>query len=210
MKVKEKNCEIEFLGHATFRIFYSDKIIYIDPYMLDENPEKADFVFVTHEHFDHLDLEKIETIKKDETKIIIPKSSSSKVPFKNKVEVEPNKIYNIEIKFETVPAYNLAKRFHPKEKNWVGYVLHLDDIKIYHAGDTDYVPEMKNLKNLDYALIPVGGYYTMDYKDAINFANEIKPKNFWPIHFNTFPEISLSESQINEIKEKIKESKIIL
>jgi L-ascorbate metabolism protein UlaG (beta-lactamase superfamily) len=98
--------------------------------------------------------------------------------------VLPGKSYEAKgIKFSTVSAYNLSKAFHTRASNWVGYVIEVEGIKIYHAGDTDFVPEMKELKEIDIALMPVGGTYTMNAEEAAKAVNSFKPKIAVPMHF---------------------------
>ena len=103
----------------------------------------------------------------------------------NIISVEPNEQDSIDdIKYETVPAYNTNKQYHPKENNWVGYILDIDGVRYYIAGDTDITAENKKIK-CDVAFVPVGGTYTMDFKEAALLINEIKPKIAVPIHYGS-------------------------
>ena len=180
---------MEVLCHSSIKI-NKEKIIYIDPFKINENFNDADIVFITHSHYDHYSKEDINKIKKDDTKIIAPKETIEKLlqeGYKQEtiIEVEPNKEYKVEgIKFETISAYNIDKQFHPKENEWVGYIIELQGIRYYIAGDTDINEEDKKVK-CDVAFVPVGGTYTMYYKEAANFINEIKPKIAVPIHYGS-------------------------
>lgn len=180
---------LEVLCHSSIKI-NKEKIIYIDPFKINENFNDADIVFITHSHYDHYSKEDINKIKKDDTKIIAPKETIEKLlqegyKQKNIIAVEPNKEYKVEgIKFETISAYNIDKKFHPKENEWVGYIIELQGIRFYIAGDTDINEENRKAK-CDVAFVPVGGTYTMNYKEAANFINEIKPKIAVPIHYGS-------------------------
>lgn len=180
---------MEVLCHSSIKI-NKEKIIYIDPFKINENFNDADIVFITHSHYDHYSKEDINKIKKDDTKIIAPKETIEKLlqegyKQKNIIAVEPNKEYKVEgIKFETISAYNIDKKFHPKENEWVGYIIELQGIRFYIAGDTDINEENRKAK-CDVAFVPVGGTYTMNYKEAANFINEIKPKIAVPIHYGS-------------------------
>ncbi len=171
---------IHWLGHASFKLT-GEKIIYIDPYEISET-EKADIILITHTHHDHLSMDDIEKIRKLDTVIFAPEDAKSKLSdFKS---VKPYQFFNVgKIKIETVPAYNLDKEFHPEEKNWVGYVIEFDKQRIYHAGDTDLIPEMSELKDIDVALLPIGGTYTMDVTEALQAVNIIAPKIAIPMHY---------------------------
>lgn len=178
--------DIRRVAHAAFRI--SDgKVIYIDPFKL-KSSDKADIILITHSHYDHCSREDIEKIIKPGTEIFIPPDCQSKLNHFDNVKiilVHPNKVYSSgDVKIETVPAYNVGKRFHPKANEWVGYVVTVKGKRVYHAGDTDFVPEMKSLKNIDVALLPVGGTYTMDVDEAAAAANSFKPKFLVPMHYN--------------------------
>ena len=180
---------IEVLYHSSIRIS-KNKVIYIDPFKIDKNYNDADIVFITHDHFDHYSEEDIDKVINENTTIIIPEELLTKLLRKgiNKnaiITVEPNKNYMVQgIKFETISAYNTNKTFHPKENGWVGYIIIINGIRYYIAGDTDITEENKQVK-CDVAFVPVGGTYTMDFKEAAQLINEIKPKIAIPIHYGS-------------------------
>ncbi len=177
---------LKHLGHSTFKLA-DGRVIYIDPFML-KSSDRADIILITHAHYDHCSREDIEKIIKPGTEIFVTPDCQSKVNHFDNVKVtlvEPNKVYSSgNIRIETVPAYNINKKFHPKANDWVGYVVTVNDKRIYHAGDTDFIPEMKSLKNIDIALLPVGGTFTMDVGEAADAANSFKPKVLIPMHYN--------------------------
>ncbi len=163
----------------------ANKIIYFDPFKIDNELHDADLIFITHDHFDHLDIDSINKIKKDTTIIVIPESIKDKVDFNNIITVTPNNTYNIDnFKVETVSSYNKDKDFHKKENNYVGYIITINNERIYISGDTDFIDDLKNIQ-CDIALIPIGGTYTMDYVEASKFINYIKPKFTIPTHYKT-------------------------
>lgn len=167
----------------------SDKIIYFDPYKIEEEVHDADLIFITHDHYDHYDVESIKNIMKDTTKIIIPDKMAPTVLMtfnsKNITGVLPNNNYELEgIPVETIPSYNTNKQFHPKANKWVGYIITLNDERIYISGDTDITEENMQVK-CDIALIPIGGTYTMTAKEAAELVNIIKPKTVIPTHYIT-------------------------
>ena len=180
---------VEVLYHSSIKI-KSNKIIYIDPFKIKENCNDADLIFITHDHYDHYSEEDIDKIKNKDTIIIAPEKLLNSlleygISQNNIVMVKPGQNYMVEgIKFETVAAYNLNKQFHPKENGWVGYIIELEGIKYYIAGDTDMTEENKKVK-CDVALVPVGGTYTMNYKEAAELVNIIKPKIAVPIHYGS-------------------------
>lgn len=180
---------IEVLYHSSIRI-NKEKTIYIDPFKIDRNYNDADIIFITHDHYDHYSEEDIDKVINENTVIVIPEELLTKVLKKgiNKnaiITVKPNQKYMVQgIKFETVPAYNTNKTFHPKENDWVGYVIELNDVKYYIAGDTDITEENKKVK-CDVAFVPVGGTYTMDFKEAAQLVNQIQPKVAVPIHYGS-------------------------
>ena len=180
---------IEVLYHSSIRI-NKEKTIYIDPFKIDRNYNDADIVFITHDHYDHYSEEDIDKVINENTTIIIPEELLTKLLKKgiNKnaiITVEPNEKYVVQgIKFETITAYNTNKTFHPKKNGWVGYIIIINGIRYYIAGDTDITEENKKVK-CDVAFVPVGGTYTMDFKEAANLINEIKPKIAIPIHYGS-------------------------
>ena len=180
---------IEVLYHSSIRI-NKEKTIYIDPFKINKNYNDADIIFITHDHYDHYSEEDIDKVINENTTIIIPDELLTKLLRKgiNKnaiITVEPNKNYMVQgIKFETISAYNTNKTFHPKENGWVGYIIIINGIRYYIAGDTDITEENKQVK-CDAAFVPVGGTYTMDFKEAASLINEIKPKIAIPIHYGS-------------------------
>ena len=179
---------IECLGHSTIRIQKEGKIIYIDPYDIKEEKCDADIIFITHSHYDHYSENDIKKVRCSGTKIVVTQDlqeSAVKLGFSDEtiITVKPNCQYCIEkINFTTVPAYNTNKKFHQKESEWVGYILEHENKKYYISGDTDITPENRKIK-CDVAFIPVGGTYTMDFKEAAQLINEIKPNIAVPIHY---------------------------
>ena len=178
---------IEVLCHSSIRM-NKGKIIYVDPFHIEENYQDADIILITHSHYDHFSEEDIEKVRKADTIIYVTEDyveNARQLGFsENKIiGVKPNQTYyegNMEI--NTVPAYNVNKQFHPKENNWVGYILKIDGISYYIAGDTDITEENKKIK-CDVAFVPVGGTYTMTAKETAELVNIIKPKVAIPIHY---------------------------
>ena len=177
------------LTHSSIKIKNS-KTIYFDPFKIDKNYNDADYIFITHSHYDHYSEEDIKKVRKKETKIIITSDLKEKVKelgFENSniIIVVPNEKYIIDtLKIETIPAYNNEKQFHPKSNNWVGYIIEINDEKYYMAGDTDITEENKKIK-CDVALLPIGGTFTMNYEEAAELVNIIKPKIVIPIHYGS-------------------------
>ncbi len=180
---------VEVLYHSSVKI-KDEKVIYIDPFKINKSYNDADIIFITHDHYDHYSEEDIDKIIKTNTTIVVPDELLTKLLKKGiKRElilvVEPEKEYLVQgVKFKTIPAYNTNKQFHPKENGWVGYVIESKGIKYYFAGDTDITTENKKVK-CDVAFVPVGGTYTMDFKEAAQLVNEIKPKVAVPIHYGS-------------------------
>ena len=180
---------VEVLCHSSIKI-NKEKVIYIDPFKIEKNYNDADIVFITHDHYDHYSEEDIDKVINENTIIIIPEELLTKLLRKgiNKnaiITVEPNEKYVVQgIKFETIPAYNTNKTFHPKENGWVGYIIEIKGVRYYIAGDTDITEENRRVK-CDVAFVPVGGTYTTDFKEAAQLINEIQPKIAVPIHYGS-------------------------
>jgi L-ascorbate metabolism protein UlaG (beta-lactamase superfamily) len=177
---------ILWLGHASFQIMVgSSQVIYIDPFQLGDNLPKADYIFITHDHYDHCSPEDIAKIFKPETQIIAPASVGAKLDLPIRaIEVGEKIALDKNLKVQAVPSYNPKKKFHPKENENVGYLITIDGETLYHAGDTDLIPEMKDIK-ADIALLPVGGNYTMNAEEAAKAANMINPKIAVPMHYGS-------------------------
>jgi len=175
---------IHWLGHDTFKIVGKNVTIFTDPFKIKKK-DKADIILITHEHFDHCSVEDVNKLQGPETVIVTTSDCASKLSGNIKIIKPMDKIIVKGIEIEAVPAYNINKQFHPKSKNWVGYIFNVDGKRIYIAGDTDYIPEMKNLKNIDIALLPVSGTYVMTADEAVQAALEIKPKVAIPMHYGS-------------------------
>lgn len=199
---------IQVLCHSSIKMIENEMVIYIDPFRIKDVAKDADVIFITHSHYDHFSPEDILKIKRENTNIIVTNDLYEKtleLGF-DKTDiyvVEPNQLYEINnVKFKTIPAYNTNKKFHPKENGWVGYIIDLNDIKYYIAGDTDITEENK-LVDCDVALIPIGGTYTTTYEEAAELTNIIKPKKVIPTHYG---EIVGEKDDANKFKKLIDSS----
>lgn len=186
--MRYNNLEIQWKGHDSFYIHNSKKI-FIDPYKLTL-PYQADIILITHSHFDHCSIPDLEKISRDGTVIISPTDCQSKLSKINKKIIvkilQPGEEIELDsIKIKAIPAYNINKQFHNKEDYWNGYLLDIHGTKIYHAGDTDFIPEMNNLieDHIDIAFLPIDGKYTMTPEEASRAAFIIKPKIALPMHY---------------------------
>ena len=177
---------VKWLGHASFQIKIGNLNVYIDPYE-GSYTDKADMVLVSHDHFDHCDVSKIEKVRKEETVIIAPSTFSAKFGGKVKVLKAGEKITINDVTFEAVQAYNVKRfrspgtPFHPKGLG-LGYLIASGGKTVYFAGDTDLIPEMNKVKNVFLAILPIGGTYTMDIPEAAEAALAIKPQFAIPMH----------------------------
>ena len=178
--IEEMAQKMVWLGHDGFRID-AEETIYFDPYDIAPGP-KADLILISHEHFDHCSPDDVSKIQGPGTVIITDKTSAEKLTGDVRI-VAPGESMSLgEVKIEAVPSYNRDKDFHPKQKAWLGFIVEVDGVRIYHAGDTDFIPEMKDLK-VDIALLPVSGTYVMTAEQAVEAALSIQPKLAIPMHY---------------------------
>jgi len=172
---------ITWLGHASFKIVAPEGTIYIDPWKLEDG-EPADLILITHDHYDHFSADDVKKIRKADTTIVTTATVAAKLQGDVKTIKAGEELTVKGIRIEAVPAYNPHKNFHPKSAGGVGFIITAGGRRIYHAGDTDIIPEMANIK-ADVALLPVGGKYTMTASEAAQAANMIKPKVAVPMHW---------------------------
>ena len=179
---------IEVFKQNSIRIKASCGNIYIDPFQIDEAAHDAAYVFITHDHYDHFSPEDVEKVSNKETMLVVPekmeKTAHQKCKTVGKIyTVKPSTSHQTEdIEFETVPMYNILKPFHPKSAGWAGYILHIDGKRIYIAGDIDKIKEAADVK-CDIALLPIGGFYTMNAKQAAELTKMICPEYVIPVHY---------------------------
>lgn len=178
---------IEHLKHATFKLSAGGVTVYIDPYEVEGSPRDGDVVVCTHDHYDHCSPDDVLKVAKKDAVIV------ASVNCREKVEklglqyhlLEPGG--KVEVKgvvVEAVPAYNIGKKFHPREYKGIGVIVSLGGVRVYHAGDTDHIPEMRELRGrVDVALLPVSGTYVMTADEAVKAALEIQPKLAIPMHY---------------------------
>jgi L-ascorbate metabolism protein UlaG (beta-lactamase superfamily) len=172
---------ITWLGHDGFLIKGDGKAIVIDPFQVKQC-EPADIILISHEHYDHCSPEDVNKIRKDSTVIVTEAQSASKLAGDVRVVQPGDKLTVSGIPIEAVPSYNTNKSFHPKEKGWLGFIVTVEGVRIYHAGDTDRIPEMASFQ-ADIALLPVSGTYVMTAEEAVEAARLIKPKVVIPMHY---------------------------
>lgn len=188
--MKLLNLEFTRIAHDTFRVTGS-KVIYTDPFKVSKR-DNADIILLSHDHFDHLSLEDLNKVCTPETVIVASQSCEAglqKVKAKEKHFIEPGMRLKVgQVAIEAVPAYNIdkfrepGKPFHPKDAKGVGFVFEMDGTRVYHAGDTDFIPEMKSIR-CDIALLPVSGTYVMTAAEAAKAAETINPRIAVPMHY---------------------------
>lgn len=175
--------DIKWLGHDTFFI-KGEKTVITDPFKTT-GKYQADLILITHDHFDHCVPEDIKRAQKEDTIIITTADCAKKLSGNIKVVKPGDKIEVMGIDIEAVPAYNTNKNFHPKSNGWVGYIFNLNNKRIYIAGDTDCIPEMKTFTDIDIALLPVSGTYVMTPSEAAQAAIDINPRLAIPMHYGS-------------------------
>lgn len=167
------------------------KVLYFDPFQVEAASHDADIIFITHEHYDHFEPDSIAKIRREGTYLVAPESMRKKVLAEAGMEpgqcvfCKPDETKELEnVVIETIPAYNRMKPFHTRSKNWQGYIVGMDGVRYYVSGDTDVNEDIRKVK-CDIALIPIGGFYTMDRKQAAEYIAGIKPKAVIPTHYGS-------------------------
>ena len=175
---------------SSIRIESRVGVIYADPLGINDDVHDADYILITHDHYDHFSPEDIEKVAKSDSILVVPEKMQVKAQevagVVGRIETVKPGVYREMngLEFETVPAYNILKAFHPKSAGWVGYILRIDGKRIYIAGDTDATKEAKEVK-CDIALVPIGGTYTMDAKKAAELVNTLRPNVAIPTHYGS-------------------------
>jgi len=188
MAVTIEGVEITWLKHDAFLLKGDGIVVAIDPYELRSVPEKADLVLVTHDHFDHCDPNSVRLVAKPDAVVVAPQNAASKLGKNVRVVKAGDVLTEKGVTIKVVPAYNVRperQRFHPKNYGGVGYLITLEGKTIYHPGDTDLIPEMDNLGQVDIALLPVSGTYVMDAQEAAEAVKRIKPTHVIPMHYGS-------------------------
>jgi len=178
--IEEVLKNISWLGHDCF-LYQNKKTIYFDPFQIEAGPP-ADIILISHDHFDHCSPDDVKKIQTKDTVIVTEADSAKKLSGKIEV-IKPDETKTIQgITIEAVPSYNTSKDFHVKAKGWLGFIITLEGVRVYHAGDADFIPEMKSIK-ADIAFLPVSGTYVMTAKEAVEAAKVLKPKIAIPMHY---------------------------
>ena len=181
---------ITVFTQSSIRIESGSKVLYFDPFGIRENFHDADYIFITHDHYDHLSPEDISKVMKSSTVFFAPENTAGKL---KGIAADSGKVYPVkpgafyekeDMEFDTVPAYNNLKPFHPKSAGFVGYIVRLEGKRIYVAGDTSLTKEAQAVK-CDIALVPIGGTYTMDAKKAAELINILRPEVAIPTHYGS-------------------------
>lgn len=196
--------KINVLNHASIKLEDNIKV-YFDPYQIEKTYNDADYIFITHDHYDHYDEESINKIINENTIVILPKCLETKKNiYRNVLIVESNKTYQLaNLSFETINSYNKIAPFHPKEKDYLGYNVLINETKYYVMGDTNRTEETDLVKT-DICFVPIGGTYTMDIKEASDYINYLRPKKAIPIHYGSIVgDKSLAEEFKKLINEEI-------
>jgi L-ascorbate metabolism protein UlaG (beta-lactamase superfamily) len=183
--------ELEWLGHSGFRIAVGKASIYIDPYRIAADEPKADLILISHQHYDHFSIQDIERLRKDTTQVLAPPAVAERLDG-NVHSLRPGDVFETDVygvDVRAVPAYNTSKRdgegrpFHPREAGCLGYELNVRGERLYHAGDTDVIPEMDWVVGAEVALLPVSGVHVMTALEAAEAARRIQPTVAVPMHW---------------------------
>jgi L-ascorbate metabolism protein UlaG (beta-lactamase superfamily) len=174
--------QIQWIGHASFRLASEEIVLYIDPWKLPAAQPDANLVFVSHGHFDHWSADDVAGVSRDTTTVVGPADVVESLPA-GRVLTPGERLESAGVSLEGIPAYNVDKDFHPKANSWLGAMITLGGTRVYYAGDTDRIPEMDALSGVDLALLPVGGTYTMNAAQAAEACQAIGAKIAVPYHW---------------------------
>ena len=176
---------IKWLGHASFELETDGTVIHVDPYINGENMKLADMVLITHHHFDHCDKDVLALVSKGDTRILWPTRVAKKLGRLGNIVGAGDFFTHKNVEVQVVPAYSFGSEIHPKGHG-VGYVIDVGGLRVYHAGDTDHIPEMNLIEDVDVALLPVGGPHTMDPEGVVGAVQSISPMIMVPMHYGHF------------------------
>jgi L-ascorbate metabolism protein UlaG (beta-lactamase superfamily) len=198
--------DLSWLGHDC--ILYQDKItLYFDPYEIAGGPP-ADLILISHDHFDHCSPDDVKKIQTKDTIIVTEADSAKKLSGQIEI-IQPGETKTIQgIRIEAVPSYNTNKDFHPKANGWVGFIVTLNGVRVYHSGDTDFIPEMKTIQ-ADIAFLPVSGTYVMTAKEAVEAAKVLKPQIAIPMHYGAIVGTADDAKEFKELLKGIVEVRIL-
>jgi len=174
--------QITWIGHAAFRLDADGLVVYIDPWKLKHPENDADLIFVSHDHYDHGSPEAVQKVRNETTVILAPGDAAGKIPDARDIQAGQSLEFP-HLTVLPVPAYNIDKTFHPRVNGWCGAIFELGGKRIYYSGDTDRIPEMKELGDIDLALLPVGGTYTLTAGEAAEACRDIQPRSALPYHW---------------------------
>jgi len=196
--------KLSYLGHSGFLIV-NGKRVAIDPYNVSDGIERVDLILITHSHYDHCSIKDIQKLSKKGTIIVVPADAQSKITKVEDVEMQiiesGDELSFGNMKVVAVPAYNIDKEFHPKSEGWMGYIVKMGNVIIYHAGDSDKIPEMSKLSgygkdgNKFVVLLPVSGKYVMTPEEAASVASLMSPSIAIPMHYGAGVAGTLEDAQ---------------
>jgi len=204
---------LKWTGHAGFMFETKGSTVYIDPFKIGTVSDRADVVFISHSHFDHLYEADLKRIADEKTLFVAPGEAAEKLPFKRNVTLaSPGKSGTVHgIDFEAVAAYNVEPvrlQYHPKAAGMVGYVVEVEGKRVYHAGDTDVIKEMEGVRT-DLALLPAGGTYTMDVDQALRATKVVKAKTYAPMHYRALLGLEGSKALEKRFTDAVSDSIIL-
>jgi L-ascorbate metabolism protein UlaG (beta-lactamase superfamily) len=198
--------KISWLGHDGL-LYQDQKTLYFDPFQISGGPP-ADLILISHDHFDHCSPEDVKKIQTQDTIIVTEADSAKKLSGRIEI-IKPGETKTVQgITIEAVPSYNTNKDFHPKTNNWLGFIVTLNGVRLYHPGDADFISEMKTIQ-ADIAFLPVSGTYVMTAKEAAEAAKVLKPRIAVPIHYGAIVGTDDDAREFKKLLEGIVEVRIL-